>query len=160
MFWVWLARTWLQSGLGSHDGLTVGVMLFCSIMSCSETLLRVFPSLWVNLQLNSGQTVEKRWEWIKTGNRQRGNGCIQTTEWHTSPRPVFQLWWAQDHSQRRLMQTMRQKKRGESVEERKNSLYSMFGNTKKHLKQSPQWKHFTRKKASPEFFWFLPTENQ
>lgn len=60
MFWVWLARTWLQSGLGSHDGLTFGVMLFCSIMSCSETLLRVFPSLWVNLQLNSGQTEEKR----------------------------------------------------------------------------------------------------
>lgn len=60
MFWVWLARTWLQGGLGSHGGLTVEVLGYGGALSCSGSLLWVFPSLWVNLQLYSGQTEEKR----------------------------------------------------------------------------------------------------
>lgn len=60
VFWVWLAQALLKGGLGSHSGLTVEVLVCRSVLSCSENLLRVFPSLWLNLQLHSGQTKEKR----------------------------------------------------------------------------------------------------
>lgn len=55
----WFILAWLQGGLGSHGGLTAEGLQYCSALLCSGSLLWVFPSLWVNLQPHSGQTMEK-----------------------------------------------------------------------------------------------------
>lgn len=44
------------------------------VLMSSCVILRVFPSLWLNLLLNSVQNEWGRWGWIK---RQRGNGYVK-----------------------------------------------------------------------------------
>lgn len=82
MFWVWLARAWLQGGLGSQSGLTVEALVYgCVCMQCSlaagisQPLCEPTTAVW--LDQGKERRVNK-----KPGKNSEGKEmcCIQTTE--------------------------------------------------------------------------------
>ena len=99
------------------------------------------------------QTKEKRW---RKGREGTDMWCIQTTEWHTSQRPVFQLRRAQDHSQRRLVHTVEQKEesRGEG-----GAVSSGCFGTQNQPETKPAVDARRVEKGICGIFLFLPAEN-
>ncbi len=98
---------------------------------------------------------ENEWKAGEKAERGMEMCCIQTTEWHTSPRPVFQLRRAQDCSQTRLLQTAKQKESGEQNQWRRiGTLCSLCFGIQNQLETKPTAEAFLVEKGICSIFCF------